>query len=59
LQPYHELWIKALAKAKKKKELEAHKAFMKTPLPDINSFKKPFAATILREVNKALPAPAQ
>lgn len=59
LQPYHEARSKALAKAKEKKELEAQKAFMKTPLPDIDSFKKPFAATILRGVNKALPAPAQ
>lgn len=46
--PYHEARSKALAKAKEKKELEAQKAFMKTPLPDIDSFKKPFAATILR-----------
>lgn len=48
-----------MAKAKEKKELEAQKAFMKTPLPDIESFKMPFAATLLRGVNKALPAPAK
>jgi hypothetical protein len=47
-----------MAKAKEKKEREAHEAFMKTPLPDIESFKMPFAATLLRGVNKALPAPA-
>ncbi len=58
-QPYHEARTKAIAKAKEKKEREAHKEFMKTPLPDIESFKMPFAATLLRGVNNALPAPAQ